>query len=216
MTGCMLTSLNVVRIAAVDCDCDERARRRAGASRDIGTRCSGRDAACAATRDWRRRRLPRLRWRRWRGCGCRRAPRLDGADHVALGDASAAAGALDGGRIDALVGHHLARRRQRGDGGACGAVGGARWHVAAGGCRSRRGVGEPSAPDWRAAGAPCASVIDDRDDIVRRHRSSRPASRDLDEHAVAGRRQLEHDLVGLDVDQVFVARRPPRRPSCAS
>src|SRR6185437_1699229 len=38
----MFTSLNVVRIAAVDCDSTSRSAIRAR-SRDIGTRCSGRD-----------------------------------------------------------------------------------------------------------------------------------------------------------------------------
>src|SRR5438477_5215707 len=41
ITGCMLTSLNVVRIAAVDCDCTRRSAMRAR-KRLIGTRCSGR------------------------------------------------------------------------------------------------------------------------------------------------------------------------------
>jgi len=41
ITGCMFTSLNVVRIAAVDCDCTRRSATR-WRSRDIGTRCSGR------------------------------------------------------------------------------------------------------------------------------------------------------------------------------
>src|SRR5207253_5252700 len=41
MIGCMLTSLNVVRIAAVDCDCTRRSATR-WRKRDIGTRCSGR------------------------------------------------------------------------------------------------------------------------------------------------------------------------------
>ena len=41
ITGCMLTSLNVVRIAAVDCDWSRRSATR-WRSRDIGTRCSGR------------------------------------------------------------------------------------------------------------------------------------------------------------------------------
>src|SRR5882762_6269494 len=44
MTGCMLTSLNVVRMAAVDCDCTSRSATR-WRSRDIGTRCSARPAS---------------------------------------------------------------------------------------------------------------------------------------------------------------------------
>src|SRR5438045_2093244 len=39
MTGAMLTSLKVVRMAAVDCDCTRRSATRAR-RRDIGTRCS--------------------------------------------------------------------------------------------------------------------------------------------------------------------------------
>ena len=42
----MLTSLNVVRIAAVDCDCTRRSATR-WRSRDIGTRCSGRAPSVA-------------------------------------------------------------------------------------------------------------------------------------------------------------------------
>src|SRR6266850_2047276 len=48
ITGCMLTSLNVVRIAAVDCDCTRRSAMRAR-KRLIGTRCSGRSARICST-----------------------------------------------------------------------------------------------------------------------------------------------------------------------
>src|SRR5215831_9699868 len=41
ITGCMFTSLNVVRMAAFDCDCSRRSAMRAR-RRDMGTRCSGR------------------------------------------------------------------------------------------------------------------------------------------------------------------------------
>ena len=41
ITGAMFTSLNVVRIALVDCDCSSRSAMRAR-RRLIGTRCSGR------------------------------------------------------------------------------------------------------------------------------------------------------------------------------
>ena len=41
ITGAMFTSLNVVRIAAVDCDCTQPLGD-ARAQADIGTRCSGR------------------------------------------------------------------------------------------------------------------------------------------------------------------------------
>ena len=44
----MLTSLNVVRMAAVDCDCSRRSATR-WRRRDIGTRCSGRDPAATGT-----------------------------------------------------------------------------------------------------------------------------------------------------------------------
>src|SRR5205823_12671314 len=44
MTACILTSLKVVRIAAVDCDCTRRSATR-WRKRDIGTRCSGRAPA---------------------------------------------------------------------------------------------------------------------------------------------------------------------------
>src|SRR6266850_7067464 len=44
----MLTSLNVVRIAAVDCDCTRRSATR-WRSRDIGTRCSGRSPDIRST-----------------------------------------------------------------------------------------------------------------------------------------------------------------------
>src|SRR5260221_11099819 len=42
ITGAMLTSLNVVRIAAVDCDCTRRSAMRCR-NRDMGTRCSPRE-----------------------------------------------------------------------------------------------------------------------------------------------------------------------------
>src|SRR6266545_1065535 len=44
----MFTSLNVVRIAAVDCDCTSRSATRCR-SRDIGTRCSGRAPQAAGS-----------------------------------------------------------------------------------------------------------------------------------------------------------------------
>ncbi|MNC89704.1 hypothetical protein D3C83_56820 [compost metagenome] len=44
ITGAMFTSLNVVRIAAVDCDWISRSAMRAR-RRDIATRCSGRLAS---------------------------------------------------------------------------------------------------------------------------------------------------------------------------
>jgi len=47
MTGAMLTSLKVVRMAAMDCDCTRRSAMRAR-RRDIGTRCSGRSASTAS------------------------------------------------------------------------------------------------------------------------------------------------------------------------
>ena len=47
ITGAMLTSLKVVRMAAVDCDCTRRSAMRAR-RRDIGTRCSGRPARMAS------------------------------------------------------------------------------------------------------------------------------------------------------------------------
>src|SRR5438132_853850 len=48
MIGCMLTSLNVVRIAAVDCDCTSRSATR-WRNRDIGTRCSGREPSAGGS-----------------------------------------------------------------------------------------------------------------------------------------------------------------------
>ena len=101
MTGCMLTSLKVVRIAAVDCDCTSRSATRAR-RRDIGTRCSGRSASELG----RRRRAAaaaRLRCRRRAGLRCgERALRRAAHEHIALGDAPAAAGALDLRGVDAF------------------------------------------------------------------------------------------------------------------
>ena len=65
ITGCMLTSLNVVRIAAVDCDCTRRSAMR-WRRRDIGTRCSGRPLRPPGSR-------PAAR-ARGRGTGRRRRP----------------------------------------------------------------------------------------------------------------------------------------------
>jgi hypothetical protein len=49
ITGAMLTSLKVVRIAAVDCDWTSRSATR-WRRRDIGTRCSGRpDSSCSTS-----------------------------------------------------------------------------------------------------------------------------------------------------------------------
>lgn len=47
ITGCMFTSLNVVRIALVDCDCSRRSATRAR-RRVMGTRCSGRSPSLGA------------------------------------------------------------------------------------------------------------------------------------------------------------------------
>jgi hypothetical protein len=80
----MFTSLKVVRMALVDCDCTRRSATRAR-RRDIGTRCSGRSATMASA-------LTTL--------GCGRAGR---AARVGAGDTAAGAAAGPGGTADVFL-----------------------------------------------------------------------------------------------------------------
>ena len=201
----MFTSLNVVRIAAVDCDCTRRSATR-WRRRDIGTRCSGR--------------APRLAGDRAagggfarRGCGAGAAaaagrPRPARASTAASTSPlvmrpprpvpATSAGSMPCSAIilraaGSAVGAAL--RTARGAGGAAaGAAPSARRAPAAAACR--RGAAPPRPP--------LASVSMTAMTSLRRDRRA-VGLHDLDQHAVARRRQLEHDLVGLDVDQVLVA-----------
>src|SRR5713226_8867450 len=165
ITGAMPTSLNVVRIAAVCCDCTRRSATR-WRRRDIGTRCSGRPESNASILTG-------------GGNFCRLL------EHVALGDPSVAARAKDLRGVDALLRRDfLGSRHHRGSG--------PRFF------RRRFFVGRRSCCCLRLG-------IDLRDDVARGHRVA-ALLQDLDEHAVGGCRQLEHHLVGLDVDEVLIAR----------
>src|SRR5216683_2205410 len=102
-TGCILTSLKVVRIAAVDCDCTRRSAMRAR-SRLIGTRC-GHRRQDRFDGDGRSRGLRPC----FRGGGCPRRLRED----IRLGDAAAPPAARDGPGVDAFFLGDLPRRRHR-------------------------------------------------------------------------------------------------------
>ena len=124
-----------------------------------------------------------------------------GGQGVTLGDAAVAAGTGHLRRIDALLGQQLGGSRHgratrgtagcRGSGlGRCGRLGG------------RRGLGWSGC--LRRSGAGLGFGVDGGDDFVGHHRGAITFF-DLDDHA--GRRggQLQHHLVGFDVDQVLVA-----------
>ena len=108
ITGAMLTSLNVVRMALVDCDCSSRSATRAR-RRLIGTRCSGRSprfgrgraATCGNAALGLRRQAAVARRCRW---PLRPMPRRQ---HVALGDAAVLAGAGHDAGCQVVVGHQL-------------------------------------------------------------------------------------------------------------
>ncbi len=199
----MFTSLNVVRMAAVDCDCTSRSATR-WRRRDIGTRCSGR---AAETRRQRHRRRPApAALRRWRGrrrwsCRCApataawtsplvmRPPRPLPATSAARCPASAiilrAAGSAVGAAADA------------------GAAGGGTAAAGSGGA-PRAGADAGAAGRRRRRSRALAGGIDHGDDLLRSDR--RPVGlADLGQHAGVGRREFQHHLVGLDVDQILVA-----------
>jgi hypothetical protein len=101
----MFTSLKVVRMALVDCDCSRRSAIRAR-RRLIGTRSSGRSPRLAGPV---RRLAAAPAWRPARPAG--RSGRLtlvgDGGQGVALGHAAVAAGAGDVGGAHVVVGQDL-------------------------------------------------------------------------------------------------------------
>ena len=195
MTGCMLTSLNVVRIAAVDCDCTRRSATR-WRSRDIGTRCSGRAAERRRQRHRRARGGALAAGAAAAAGAARRAPRRRRCTSPLVMRPPRPVPSTVGG-VDALLGHHLARGGQRGD---------ARRSPAAAAPRRRRRRLRAAARRGRAR-PPRALASVSMTAITSWPATVEPSAlTDLDQHAGAGRRQLEHDLVGLDVDQVLVAR----------
>ena len=202
----MLTSLNVVRIAAVDCDCTRRSATR-WRSRDIGTRCSGRlpSAPAAGTAGAAAAAL---------AAGAAGAAgaglRLGGRDHVALGDAPAAAGAGDAPRhrrparpsscarrAAPSPTRSLRRPARRGSGAQCGAAG-----AAAG-----------AAP--RGAPARLRLGVDDRDHFL----AARPSRRrpcTISTSTPASGAGSSSTTLSVSTSIRFSSRRPPRRASCAS
>src|SRR6185369_14212051 len=117
ITGDMFTSLNVVRIALLACDCSRRSAMRAR-SRLIGTRCSGRSPRLAATgaatagRGFAAAGADGAGGRAAGGAGGRAAGGATGED-VALGDATALAGAGHRADREIVLGHQLGRRGHR-------------------------------------------------------------------------------------------------------
>ena len=150
---------------------------------------------------WRlgRRRRGRSRCdRRRRGLGDVAACLNDSLD-VALGQAAAASRARYVGGVDPLVCHDLARcgqcrrcARWRNRGRCCGHG----WR------RARRRCGR-SGLRRRSRRGRLRARIDHGDDFLRFDRRA-IGSTDLGDYAGIGRRQLEDDLVRLDVDQIFV------------
>ena len=210
ITGAMFTSLNVVRMALVDCDCSRRSATRAR-RRLIGTRCSGRSpqvAAPAARRPAAAAASPARRagaaLARRRGGAWRPAPPATAAEHVALGHAAVLAGAghRAGGQL--VVGHQLGggrhgdvalgrrpRRRDRGR------------HA---GRRAGRRLRRRHALICSAPSRLLAFGVDLRDHLARRRQLSPSALTISASTPAAGRRHFEHDLVGLDLDQDLVDR----------
>ena len=195
----MFTSLNVVRIAAVDCDCTRRsATRGAGATSARAARALAREqlvdvdrrrrllaaacrcrsglaqeqAAAAGRRQRARARRPWSRGRRGR-CPATRA----GVDACCRPAILAAAG---------IATPASSRRLRRRAGAAAAARCG----------RLRRRGAAPAA-------LPSVSIM--RDHLAARRRCAPSPLTIFGQHAGGRRRQLEHDLVGLDVDQVLVA-----------
>ncbi len=88
--------------------------------------------------------------------GCRGyATAFDGVHHIALGHAAATTGASDARRVDALIGHHLPRSRQRSDvgSGQRGLRGGGRFRRR---CCGRGGGGRRCSCGRRGGGRRCS------------------------------------------------------------
>ena len=140
-----------------------------------------------------------------------RRTRIERSEHVALGDASAATGSLRD--RDVVLGHELAGRRQ-GLGRRLRARRVVRRRRRDGLVRRGRRLllrrGRPCRGRLRRLrrrrGRRCALRfgVEHGNDVVRRDRGA-VGLQHFDENAVGGRRQLEDDLVRLDVDQVLVA-----------
>ena len=132
-------------------------------------------------RGWQRR-------RRFR-CGGRR---LQLAGHVLLGDATTAAGAADLRCVETVVGgHFLCRGHDR-----------RRLSFRCG--RVRRLRETCGSGRRRCVGRSLCIGIDGRNHLVAGDRTA-VALDDFAQHARRRRRQLQHDFIGLDIDQIFVA-----------
>ena len=103
------------------------------------------------------------------------------------------------GRIDALVGHHLARGGQRRDAAP------ARLPAAPREPRLALALRLGLRPPARGGRGARGFGVDDRDDLVADVTVAPSALTISTSTPSPRRRQLEHDLVGLDVDQVLVA-----------
>jgi len=136
--------------------------------------------------------------RRGRGGGGRGRSRCGGAggDGVFLGDATAASAAGHVGGGDAFFFENLARGGADADGRR--------------GCRSsgggRRGGGRFGCGRWSGGSRGGAGFGVDAGDQFAGGDGFAVALDDFDQHAGGGRRGFEHDLIGFDVDEVFVAR----------
>ena len=213
ITGAMLTSLKVVRMALVDCDCSRRSAMRAR-RRLIGTRCSGRSprSACARRGDLRQRLAPARPARR--SGAARRAglaPPASAPSTSPLVTRPSLPVPAHGAGGQVVVGHQLgggrhgdvapsSRRRGSGRGAAPAAAAGA----AAGG-RGGAGAAAAALPSVSILAITCSAT-----------HGVAVGLDDLGEHAGGRRRHFEHDLVGLDLDQDLVDARRPRRASSST
>ena len=205
----------------VDCDCSSRSAMRAR-RRDIGTRCSGRSPYCATRRldgGQRAARVPRgarpvpasplqapPSARRRRPLPARAGGALSASSTSPLVTRPSLPVPGTEPTARSLLGHQLGRRRHR--------------DVALGlGERGRPGGETPGvSPGAGSAGGmlltaarrrPPGLGVDLGDHLVG-DAAVAVVLDDLRQHAGGRRRHLEHDLVGLDLDQDLVDRRPLR------
>ena len=201
ISGAMLTSLKVVRMALVDCDCTRRSAMRAR-RRDIGTRCSGRSPRFIPV------------GADTVGSGLATAATTGAATAgagAALGAAAPAATApstsplvtrpslpVPGTEPDArllsaisLAAAGMATPALLAEAGAAAAGAG------------RRGSGRSRCRRCRSTGL--AFGVDAGDQLITDHRGA-IGLHQFGQHTGTRRRHFEHDLVGLDLDQDLVHR----------
>ncbi len=206
----MFTSLKVVRMALVDCDCSRRSATRAR-RRVMGTRCCGRsprlgrqDGCLPAAAPW---------WARPWGWRVRPAQRsgLGTAGHsgqrVTLGHTAVLAGAGHLRRAQAGFGQQLGRSRHGHI-----ALAATRGSCGRSGRRCERGDGLAS-ERGRPQRAPSVSMRA----MIWSAATVSPSFLTSSASTPAGRcGHFEHDLVGLDLDQDFIHRDELRRVSSSS